>query len=45
VSKEIQLRFIQTRQEVVNGLAIVLANREDQNEAIPHLEEGEKMYK
>lgn len=44
VSKGLQERHASCLQDVNNGLAVVLANREVKTEAIPYLEAAEKCY-
>ena len=44
VSKAFQLRFSHSLQDVYNGIAIVLANRENNAEAIPYLTKAEETY-
>ena len=45
LSKVWQLRFSHSLQDVYNGIGIVLANREDNAEALPYLESSIEAYK
>ena len=44
VSKPLQLRFSHSIQDVYNGIGIVLANRENCEEAIPYLTKAMEAY-
>ena len=44
VSKALQLRFSHSLQDVYNGIGIVLANRENNAEALPYLTKAVENY-
>ena len=44
VSKVLQLRFSHSLQDVYNGIAVVLANRENNAEALPYLQKSVEIY-
>lgn len=44
VSQALQLRFSHSLQDVYNGIGIVLANRENNSEALPYLTKAIENY-